>query len=230
MRASDGDEQRCSYEQRCSNASTKSVYPRTSPCFLLAKGVKGCLCSLSKLRVPSLFGRNKIDAAEALSGRRGGGAGGGGEGGGRSVGNGGGVEPRLADFHDGDGAHGSQQGVLNQHPSSTVVRDSQARAGQATGGRLGPDAAASLLQSRFRDYRIRKGGAAGGGGDGVDGVGEGGGGGEGGGDRGGENGPITGEAATSVAEGAGDSGRKCSLLDLEVGSVLCNAMCEERNE
>lgn len=132
-----------------------------------------------------------MDAAGAIIG----GGGGGDE---RSGPSGDGVEPRLASLETHGDEHGGDGGEteLHHHPSSTVVRDSGARAGPAT--RLGRDAAASLLQSRFREYRTRKKWVGGGfgGGDGVDG---------------------------SNAEGGGGGGvssGKCSLLELEVGATL----------
>lgn len=110
-----------------------------------------------------------------------------------------GVEPRLAslethgDENEGDG----DETELHHHPSSTIVRDSGARAGPAT-SRLGRDAAASLLQSRFRGYRTRKGWAGGGvgGRDGVDGP------------------NSEGRGSGGVSSGKG------SLLELEVGPTL----------
>lgn len=130
-----------------------------------------------------------MDAAGALSG-------GGGK---RSDPPGQGVEPRLASFEthgDENECDGGERG-LHHHPSSTIVRDSGARAGPAT-SRLGRDAAASLVQSRFRGYRTRKGWVGGGVGGHV-----------------GADGPN--------AEGRGGGGissGKGSLLDLEVGPPL----------
>eukprot|EP00752_Nemacystus_decipiens_P007715 g6898.t1 len=90
----------------------------------------------------------KVDAAEALSGGSSK----------RCDPPGDGIEPRLASVEaQGEGSDGDRgEGGLQHHPSSTVVKDSGARAGPAI-GRLGRDAAASLLQSRFRGYRTRKG-------------------------------------------------------------------------
>lgn len=62
---------------------------------------------------------------------------------------GGGVEPRLAKLED-DG--GGDAGL--RHPSAAVARDSYARARSTS--ELGHDAAARLLQSRYRGYRLRK--------------------------------------------------------------------------
>lgn len=135
----------------------------------------------------------KVDAAGALPGD--------GDGG-RSDPSGDGIEPRLASLEihgDEDEGDGAETG-LHHHPSSTVVRDSSARAGPTT-SRLGRDAAASLLQSRFRGYRTRKGWVEGG----VSGG------------RGGADDPN--------ADGGGGGGvgsGKCSLLELEVGPTLFN--------
>lgn len=152
----------------------------------------------------------QVDAAEALTGSSGGQK--------RE-----GVEPRLAsleidenvDCGGGDG--GNETGLSvhpHQHPSSTVARDSRARVPG-----LGRDAAASLVQSRFRGYRARRNGGAGGGitGGGI----------AGGRDR--VDGPIAGETAINgeggkrerqagSGGGRGGSSEKCSILDLEVGS------------
>ncbi|CAM9773902.1 unnamed protein product [Scytosiphon promiscuus] len=72
-----------------------------------------------------------------------------------------GVEPSVA-ILDGDrsgvvedAGNGTVTPLPHQHRSSTVARDSLARVGRAT--RLEPEAAASLVQSRFRGYRARKG-------------------------------------------------------------------------
>lgn len=144
------------------------------------------------LVLPDLFlSMKKVDAAEALSCGGGGGRG--------SDPSGDGVEPRLASLEThGDINEGSvSETGLHNCPSSTVVRDSGARAGPTT-SRLGREAAASLLQSRFRRYRTRKGWIGGGvgGRGGVDGL---------------------------NAEGGGSGGvssGKCSLLELEVGSTF----------
>lgn len=72
---------------------------------------------------------------------------------------GGGVEPRLAKLEDGGGGGGGGEAGPH-HPSSAVARDSYART-RSTGER-GRDAAACLLQSRYRGYRLRKYGGAGG--------------------------------------------------------------------
>lgn len=66
-----------------------------------------------------------------------------------------GVEPRLANLDD---ASNADFGL--HHPSSVVARDTDARRPSA----IGRDSAATLLQSRFRGYRFRKGGDIGGGG------------------------------------------------------------------
>ncbi|CAM9771908.1 unnamed protein product, partial [Ectocarpus sp. 6 AP-2014] len=141
----------------------------------------------------------KIDAAEALSG--GGGVGPKGEG----------VEPRIANLdndndnrnRDGSG-NGTGLAPPNQHPSSTVARDSQARIGSAGGG-VGRDAAASLVQSRFRGYRTRRGLVGGGGAEGLTAGGKGGAGGQSDGVSAGDGGLVDG------VEGK----EKCSVLDLE---------------
>ena len=106
---------------------------------------------------------SKVDRAESssLSAPRNGGhrpsqSGGGGqdeEGGGLLPG--GGVEPRLAKLED-DG--GGDTGP--RHPSAAVARDSYAR--ERSASELGHDAAARLLQSRYRGYRLRKRGGVGG--------------------------------------------------------------------
>ena len=64
------------------------------------------------------------------------------------------VEPRLAKLEDDSGEAGPR------HPSSAVARDSYARTRSAS--ELGHDAAACLLQSRYRGYRLRKYGGLGG--------------------------------------------------------------------
>lgn len=64
-----------------------------------------------------------------------------------------GVEPRLAKLDDANNAHSGLH-----HPSSVVARDTDVR-GPST---LGRDSAATLLQSRFRGYHLRKGGGIGG--------------------------------------------------------------------
>lgn len=62
---------------------------------------------------------------------------------------GGRIEPRLVDLDDGNTV---RRGIHNA--SSAVSRDTGARGPSA----LGPDSAATLLQSSFRGYRLRRGG------------------------------------------------------------------------
>ncbi|CAB1116161.1 unnamed protein product [Ectocarpus sp. CCAP 1310/34] len=142
----------------------------------------------------------KIDAAEALSG-------------GDGVGpKGEGIEPRIVNLDndnrtlDGSG-NGTGLAPPNQHPSSTVARNSQARIGPAGGG-LGRDAAASLVQSRFRGYRTRRGLVGGGGAEGLTAGGKSG--------AGGQPDGVSGEGG--LVDGVDRKG-KSSVLDLEVGKL-----------
>lgn len=115
---------------------------------------------------------------------------------------GGGIEPRVAKLEEGDNSDGAVAGTPC-HPSSAVARDSYARAPSTNS--LGRDAAACLLQSRYRGYRLRKYGG------GVS-------------LRGGMPGRDSSDGQEERARGAtpfcSEAGRamdgKCSVLDLEV--------------
>lgn len=123
------------------------------------------------------------------------------------------------DDDDDGGGNRTGQMLPHQHRSSTVARDSGARVEPPA--RLEPEAAASLVQSRFRGYRTRKGfvggglarggceptvggkGAARGGGKWQEGM---------------EAEEVDGGAGGSGGGGGGTG--KCSLLDLEVRIVV----------
>lgn len=93
-----------------------------------------------------------------------------------------GVEPRLANLDD---ANNVDSGL--HHPSSVIAHDTDARRPST----LGHDSAATLLQSRFRGYHLRKGGGIGG----------------------------RGNKKMVATSSPSDGGTRCSVLDLEVRAI-----------
>lgn len=113
---------------------------------------------------------------------------------------GGETEPRLAKLEEEDDDDDGEAGPP-RHPSSAIARDSYARTRSTSN--LGRDAAARLLQSKYRGYRLRR---YGGGGLGsvISGT-----------DSSDDQGERT--HGVSLRAGAGGAmGGKCSVLDLEV--------------